>query len=203
MLKPLNNVFLTPSPSTTAVTTTSLNHKLLMMTHCLMMRRWPCTRLSASIKMLYYIILMSAVSSLNLLLLKAQHYHMVYALAPTPSPSMVVSLNSYLWVISLLPAPVTLCSLKCLLALLESAPPTMSSCSLWRSGQTSPCSEVLSHCLDWLNSTVSLFLKNDDWWWLIMTNKFWVLQRGNMHAIIIDRFEFSKLNCKIKDHTNW
>ena len=175
MLKLLNDAFLALSPSITVMTTTSLDCRSLMMTPCLMMRRWPCTRLSASTRMLHCVTSVSAVSSLGLLLLEAWHHHMACALASTPPPSMVASLNPCPWVVFLLPAPVAPCSLKCLLVLLEPAPLMMSSCSLWWSGQTSSCSEALPHCLDWLNQTVPLFLGNDDWWWLMMINKFWVL----------------------------
>ena len=149
-LKPLNNAFLISSPSTTAVIITSLNCRLLMMTHHLMTRRQPCTRLSATTKTLHHITPVSAASSLDLLLLEAQHqhHHMACALAPTPPPSMAASLNPCPWVVFLLPAPVTPCSLKHLLAPLEPAPPTMSPCSLWRSSQTPSCSEALAHFLN-------------------------------------------------------
>ena len=161
MLKLLNNTFLTSSSSTTVTIITSFNCRLLIMTHHLMTKRQPYTRPSTSIKTLHHITSVSAVSSLNLLLLEAWHWHhhMACTLASTPSPSMAASLNPCLWVIFLLPAPIAPCSLKCLLAPLEPAPLTMSPCSLWRSSQTSLCSKTLAHFLDWLNLTVSLFFK--------------------------------------------
>ena len=162
MLKLLNDVFLALNLSTTVMIITSLNCRLLMMTSCLMMRRQPCIRLSVSIRMLHCVTLMSAVFSLDLLLLKAWHHHMICTLTSTSPFSMTASLNLCSWVIFLLSALIAFCSLKHLLAPLEPALLMMSPCSLQWSSWTPPCSEALSHCLDWLNQTVSLFLKNDD-----------------------------------------
>ena len=160
-LKLLNNAFLTSNFSTTVTTITFFNYRLLMIIHHLIIKRQLYIRLSVSIKILYYIILMSAVSGLNLLLLKAWQHLIVCALTSTFSPSIMTSLNLCLWVVSLLSAPAVLCSLKCLLTLLEPTLSMMSSCSLWCSGWTFLCSENLLH----FNSLT--FLKK---WWLMMIN---------------------------------